>query len=170
MKKLPWILVMILAVALAFSVHTNVRLTNYSNVYTDTTTFVDTIKYYKPVPKDSVVIKYKYVTIPTQSKDTAENKTETPEIQIVESTTDSTTISIPITQNKYENEEYCAWISGYNARLDSIFVFPRTTTITKIQNVKPGRWSFGIQAGIGVYGNKLSPYVGLGISYNLFTW
>lgn len=168
MKKLPWILIVILSVALMFSINKNVQLTNYSNVYTDTLTVFDTIPYYHPVPKDSIVLRYKYITLPTNPSDTTTK--QSPEIQIVKSTPDSTKISIPITQQRYEDDTYTAWVSGYNAKLDSVWVYPKTTTITKIQKLNKGRWGLGVQVGMGVNGNKISPYIGVGISYNIFTW
>lgn len=171
MKKLPWILVVVLSVALMFSVGRNVQLANYHNVYTDTLTVRDTIPYPVPVPRDSVVLRYKYVTLPknpTPDSTHIENKIE--DIKIVESTPDSTKLSIPITQRKYETESFTAWVSGYNPQLDSCWVYPKTTTITKVQRVNTGRWGLGVQVGMGVCGNKVSPYIGVGVSYNLFTW
>lgn len=172
MKKLPWILVVILSVALMFSINKNVQLTNYSNVYTDTLTVRDTIPYPVPVPRDSVVLCYRYVTIPTtpETPDSTKTENKQPEIQVVESTPDSTKLSIPITQRKYETESFTAWVSGYNPQLDSCWVYPKTTTITKVQRLNTGRWGLGVQVGMGVCGNKVSPYIGVGVSYNLFTW
>lgn len=171
MKKLPWILVAVLSVALMFSVNKNVQLTNYSNVYTDTLTVRDTIPYPVPVPRDSVVLRYKYVTIPTPpSPDSTNIENKQQDIQIVESSPDSTTLSIPITQRKYETKDFTAWVSGYNPQLDSCWVYPKTTTVTKIQKVNTGRWGLGVQVGMGVCGKQVSPYIGIGVSYNLFTW
>lgn len=167
MNKLPWILVAVLSVALMFSINKNVQLTNYNNVYTDTLTVRDTIPFPVPVPYDSVVLRYKYITIPIVQKDTTEKAVD---IQIVEATSDSTTLAIPITQKKYEDEDYTAWVSGYNAQLDSVWIYPKTTTITQIQKIKSGKWGVGVQVGIGACGNKVSPYIGIGLSYDFFSW
>ena len=74
----------------------------------------------------------------------------------------------------YEDSLYRAELSGYvNPRLDSIKVFPRTVyqTVTNdiYHAVKPKmkRWGLGLQAGYGYTGGV---YVGAGISYNLFVW
>ena len=72
----------------------------------------------------------------------------------------------------YEDSLYRAEVSGYvNPRLDSIKVFPRTVyqTVTNdiYHAVKPKRWGLGLQAGYGYPGGV---YVGAGISYNLFVW
>lgn len=88
--------------------------------------------------------------------------------------TDST-INIPRTQIHTEGEGFSAWISGYRPQLDSILVFPEKIEITKYVPVsKPCRWSVGIQTGVGITaiggGLKAAPYIGVGISYSLFSW
>ena len=40
-------------------------------------------------------------------------------------------VPVPINQKEYLTENYHAWISGYNAALDSIDVFPKTVYVTK---------------------------------------
>ena len=171
MKYLPWYLVAILTVALAvvlsWSIYKNAQQSKYGEVYSDTVTYVDTIKYKMPVPVDSVVLRYVYETIPNKQDSANSNSSS---IQIVETTPDSTTISIPITQTEYKNKDYRAWVSGYNAKLDSIWVFPKQTTITQTYKSKQWRWGLGVQAGVTVLNNKVYPYVGLGISYNIVTW
>ena len=58
-----------------------------------------------------------------------------------------------------------AYVSGYNQSLDSM-IFTRPT---KIIYQEPSRWSVGVQVGVGVTRDmKLSPYVGVGVSYRLF--
>jgi hypothetical protein len=42
-------------------------------------------------------------------------------------------VPIPIEKKIYKGEDYFAEISGYKASLDRIEVYPKTTTITKIQ-------------------------------------
>ncbi len=59
--------------------------------------------------------------------------------------------------------------------LDSIRIFQPVTTITKtITNTevqyKTRRWGIGVQVGIGVTPNKIEPYVGIGVNYNILTW
>ena len=112
-----------------------------------------------PVPKDSTVITY--VTIPVPVSDTT--------------TVDTLQATIPITQKMYRDSTYQAWVSGYMPALDSICVFQHTKTITKtITNTqvihKAKRWGLGVQIGFGVTPNKFEPYVGIGVSYNIFSW
>lgn len=70
------------------------------------------------------------------------------------------------------------WISGYRPQLDSILIYPQTTTITNTTTIthkpKQPRFSIGLQAGYGVTINnnqlKPAPYVGIGLSYSLISW
>lgn len=129
----------------------------------DTTTYVDTIPYYKPVPKDSIVIKYHIVKLPAQKKDSASGKT------------DSVDVVLPITQKVYEDSTYHAWISGYRPQLDSIHIYNKNITITNTQTItvtkyKTKRWGVGVQVGCGYNFNQISPYIGIGVQYNIFNW
>ena len=89
---------------------------------------------------------------------------------------DTVLVHLPIEQRQYSDPRYTAWVSGYRPQLDSIHIYQRTEYITKeIKMVtKPKRWGIGLQAGYGVsFGNKqikATPYIGIGISYNILTW
>ena len=163
--------------------------------YRDTikTTFVDTIPYYKPVPKDSTVIKYVTATLPKadDKEDNFPNKTVTELPESVQKfpesdknlqdsvqnfgkiVPDSVNVVIPITQKVYDEDTYTAFVSGYNPSLDSlIFKMPREVVTIK-EYSKPKRWSVGVQVGYGVTLKgtpQLAPYVGIGVSYNLFSF
>ena len=163
--------------------------------YRDTikTTFVDTIPYYKPVPKDSTVIKYVTATLPKadDKEDNFPNKTVTELPESVQkfpesdknlqdsvpnfgkTVPDSANVVIPITQKVYDEDTYTAFVSGYNPSLDSlIFKMPREVVTIK-EYSKPKRWSVGVQVGYGVTLKgtpQLAPYVGIGVSYNLFSF
>lgn len=142
---------------------------------TDTTIYVDTIPYYQPVPKDSAVIRYITRVLPTSKTDTisAENYAQNnggniPPL-VMSDERDSAAVVIPITQKRYDGEDYRAYVSGYEPSLDSIFVFPKTTLIRERSYKPPNRLGIGITAGYG-YGFKsrqAEPYIGIGITYNL---
>ena len=78
-------------------------------------------------------------------------------------------------QAVYEDSLYRAWVSGYRPRLDSIEVYPKTVYQTVTNDIyhpvviksKKKRWGFGLQAGYGYPGGF---YVGGGISYDLWQW
>ncbi len=130
------------------------------------TTVYDTTYYSLPVTHDSVVVRYKdkYVTVSKLVVDSVTVRSG-----------DSIPVTIPITQKTYRDSLYEAWISGYEAKLDSINVFNRTITNTVYQTntvYKTKRWGLGVQAGYG-YGigkQGFSPYIGVGIQYNIIAW
>ena len=181
--------------------------------YRDTikTTFVDTIPYYKPVPKEekplgNITAKLPVsvpklpesvqklpVSVPKLSEsvqkfpesdkklqDSVQNFGKSvPEDHFEDMgekvTPDSAEVIVPITQTVYEDSTYTAYVSGYRASLDSlIFRMPReVTTITSTHYQKPKRWSVGIQVGYGMTSKgtpQFAPYVGIGVSYNLFSF
>lgn len=130
---------------------------------------VDTIPHFVdvPVPKDSIVLRYQTVTLPVDQiakNDSADTLSA-----------DSIRVNLPITQKVYEDSIYKAWVSGYNPALDSIRIYQPVTTITHtITNTevkyKTRRWGVGVQAGIGVTPTKVEPYIGIGVTYNIFSW
>jgi hypothetical protein len=72
---------------------------------------------------------------------------------------------------EYKDSTYYAKISGINAYLEHIEVYPKT--ITQYINTKeyvyvpPKKWSIGIQAGYGITPKGLQPYLGVGVSRRL---
>ena len=76
-------------------------------------------------------------------------------------------------QAYYEDSLYRAWVSGYRPRLDSLQIFPRTVYQTVTNDVyhtiasKKKRWGLGLQVGYGYPGGW---YTGVGISYDLWQW
>lgn len=79
-------------------------------------------------------------------------------------------------QAVYEDSLYRAVVSGYvDPRLDSMTVYPRIVYQTVTNDIyhpvaikpKKKRWGLGLQAGYGYPGGA---YIGAGISYNLFVW
>ena len=72
---------------------------------------------------------------------------------------------------------YTAYVSGVAPQLDSISVFNKieyrdreiTNNIDCIIKVPSNkRWGIGISAGYGFSRDGPSPYIGIGISYNVF--
>ena len=69
------------------------------------------------------------------------------------------------------------YASGVSVEIDSVLHFVPTRVITKerdvIVKVKP-KWSVGVQAGYGAFAKNgqitASPYIGVGVTYNLFSW
>lgn len=165
--------------------------------YRDTvrTTFVDTIPYYKPVPKEEKPLGNITAKLPVSVPKLPVSVPKLPESgknlqdSVLNNTNyapnyahskteiirDSANVVVPITQTVYEDSTYTAYVSGYRASLDSlIFRMPReVTTITNTHYQKPKRWSVGIQVGYGMTLKgtpQFAPYVGIGVSYNLFSF
>lgn len=159
-------LVCLLVVSVLFNIVLLVEKSPYGKQITtsDTTrvTIIDTIRYLHPIPKDSIIVRYETLLLPT-ARDTS--------MQI--GCTDSVRVEIPITQKRYADSTYTAWVSGYNPILDSISIYPRheVVTITNTIRQKPKRWGVGLNVGYGFTPkNGMQPYVGIGVSYNLFTF
>ena len=120
----------------------------------DTVVVVDTITAEKPVYIDRYVTEYMEVPV-----------TDT----IIRN--DTTFIQLPRESKVYaEDSVYRAVVSGYEATLDSLWLYRRTVTVTK-ENVVPvpqtKRFGVGVQAGYGVSKDGLTPYVGVGLHYNI---
>lgn len=168
MKNLPIVIAVIIALLIGFcggwfgASRSSPPVVNDTVIVRDT--LVDTIRYNLPTPIDSIVLKYEVVKLPLI--DSAYIKQPDTIIKA-----DSVYVEVPIYQKEYKDSTYQAWVSGYQVNLDSINVFQKT--ITEIHRIRepPKRWGLGIQVGAGYCGNKtISPYIGLGISYNILTW
>lgn len=166
MKNLPFIIAIVLALLLGYcgGRHgANKASPSVNDTITIRDTVVDTIPYRMPIPVDSIVLKYDYVKLPV--KDTIYTKGE--DIMKI----DSVYVEIPISQKEYGDSTYHAWVSGYKPQLDSINVFQRTVTVTERIRAPTKRWGLGVQVGAGYNGgNKIQPYLGIGVSYNILTW
>lgn len=146
-----------------------------TSVHSDTvrTEVIDTIPYFKPVPKDSVVVRYVTKVMPVAGdSDTAANATGT----VVNDTgmvADSAAVILPITQKKYETDEYRAYVSGFEPNLDSIFLYRKTVTESVVmtrERVKKQRFGVGVTTGVG-YGlitRKPDVYIGVGVYVRLW--
>ena len=110
-------------------------------------TVTDTVRSNRPVPVKTVIARHDTLLLP-----------------VIETRTDSVLVSLPV-----ERSTYTAVVSGINPCLDSIEVYRQrvyeTRTITHY--TKPSRISIGLQGGYGFGRNGFSPYIGIGISYNL---
>lgn len=70
---------------------------------------------------------------------------------------------------QYKDSVLTAQVSGINAHLDWYKVSIPTTvqTITNTVYKKPGKWSIGLQGGVGITPKGLQPYLGVGIGYKI---
>jgi hypothetical protein len=118
-------------------------------------TIRDTVTVREPVVRDSVLVRTVVRELPVVRTDTVRIASEVQR--------DTVSVEIPVTQKVYSDSLYDAWVSGYEARLDSIRIKRETVTVTKRV---PKRWGMGVQAGVGTGG----AYVGVGITYNILNF
>ena len=100
-------------------------------VRVDTLTVYDTIVRERPVSVEKYIFRTDTVRLVTVERDTV-------------------AAEIPIERKVYQEDSlYRAVVTGYRASLDSLVVWPRTTTITIDRTVREPapRWSFGATAG-----------------------
>ena len=151
---------------------------------TDTLTVIDTLCYYYPMAKDSVVVRYVTRLLPvvrrreddslplSDSTSVVINADVGNQLAMLSGESDSIPVEIPITQVRYASSEYEAWVSGYEACLDSIRVYPKTTIVRESLHKPPNRWHIGISSGYG-YGFRCrnpEPYIGIGITYSIISF
>lgn len=121
----------------------------------DTLFVHDTITAYKPTPVNVYVVDTLWYEVPIyKGRDTLYVEAPLPKVRKV-----------------YQDSTYRAVISGVMPSLDTISVFRKTVYIDKVQTVyaQPSRWSLGVQAGYGASKDGLSPYIGVGIQYQLWS-
>lgn len=113
---------------------------------TITEVYIDTFTAYKPQP-------YKVVVRDTVAVNSFQNSTDW-KVLVQEI-------------KEYKDSTYYAKISGINAYLEEIQVYPKT--VTQYVNTKeyiyvpPKKWSIGIQGGVGITPKGLQPYIGFGV-------
>ena len=76
-------------------------------------------------------------------------------------------------QVTWEDSLARVYASGIDPVVDSVIHFTQDLFITKeipVIQVKKTRWGIGVQAGYGAGKDGLTPYVGVGVSYNILAW
>ena len=126
----------------------------------DTLVVRDTIVQEKPVYRTISQVRTEYVPV-----------CDTIRIQ------DTLFVPVPIETKVYEDSLYRAEVSGYRASLDRLEIYQQERIITQtipVQVRERKRWGIGVQAGYGmsIPNGKpvLSPYIGIGVSYDLIRW
>ncbi|MBO4231308.1 MAG: hypothetical protein J5886_06485 [Bacteroidales bacterium] len=138
----------------------------HSVIQTDTTSVIGRLEV-APKPKDSTVIHHVWVKLPIPIESTSDS-TEAHDGSAFQ---DSAVVNIPIERKVYaEDSLYRAVVSGFRPSLDSLVIYPRTTTITitKTNYAHPPKWSLGITAGPSVLSTPSGKvHAGLGITCGL---
>lgn len=121
-------------------------------VKTDTLKVVDTLKFYTPKPVKVFKIRHDTLRIAVAG--------------------DTLATALPIERKVYKDSLYTAYISGYNAQLDSITIRNPTTYITTNTEriiTRNKRFNIGVIGGfgLGLKSKSFEPFVGVGVSYSL---
>lgn len=129
----------------------------------------DTIRCYYPVARDSVVVRYERVRLPVAG-DKSPGLEQTGTAVADSAVADSAEVVVPIAQKEYRDSSYRVWISGYMASLDSIETYTRHdyTRVTGVAGRR--RWHVGVTAGCGYGRSGFGPYIGVGVSYSIFSF
>ncbi len=82
-------------------------------------------------------------------------------------------VVVPVERKEYRTEHYHAVIEGFRPELVHMEVWPETryVTRTEVNTLKKiPRMGLGIHAGYGFKGRGVSPYIGVGIHYNIVSF
>ena len=81
-------------------------------------------------------------------------------------------VAVPIERKEYRTPEYRAVVEGYRPELVEMEVYRQTQTIREVTTRHDSRFSFGIQAGVGIVPTtgKTAPYIGVGVPYALLNF
>lgn len=170
---LKWAVCIMIACFFLFGGRISVRLgaTDKPETVTDTSRVMvyDTIPYYHPVSKDSVVVRFVTRVLPVKADTSCvENYAQ----ECTGNMRDSAKVVVPITQKTYETEDYKAWVSGYEASLDSLYLYRKTLTerITHTEQARQPRFGIGLTAGAGygLFSKQPDIFVGASVYFRLW--
>lgn len=88
-------------------------------------------------------------------------------------TRDTLFVLLERSQIRWEDSLAVIYASGIDPEVDSVIHYTRETIVTReipVIQVKRTRWGIGVQAGFGAAKDGLTPYLGVGVSYNLLSW
>ncbi|MCM1454830.1 MAG: hypothetical protein NC193_09920 [bacterium] len=126
-------------------------------------TVYDTVTVYRPVPRDSVVTRYVTVRLPvTHPPDTAAGTC---------ASTDSADVDVPLSSVEFRDSTYRIWASGFRVSIDSLRIYPRTEYVTLTPPApRRHRWHIGPTVGYGLTPHGPEPFIGISVTYSLFSW
>ena len=131
----------------------------------------DTNSFTEPQKEPSPDVLIKEIPVPVYVADSSAIDSLLNECARLERISDSLQLVLLRVQRHYSDSTFDAWVSGIDPRLDSIKTYQTNIVITKeIPVIKKTRWGLGVQAGVGAGKGGLTPYLGVGVSYNLLSW
>ena len=80
---------------------------------------------------------------------------------------DTVFVYLPQESIVWQDDRCIVYAHGINPQVDSVTHFNSDAVVTRTVTSKSKRWGIGVSAGYGMSKDGLSPYIGLGISYNI---
>ena len=80
---------------------------------------------------------------------------------------DTVFVYLPQESIVWQDDRCIVYAHGINPQVDSVTHFNAGAVVTRTVTGRPKRWGIGVSAGYGMSKDGLSPYIGLGISYNI---
>ena len=152
--KARHVILLLIGLVASFFTGYRIRRTDAKNVQVKRDTVIDTLRTVLPIPSFEIELSEVEIPYPIIVKEKGQDRVDT------------IYVPVPVTQKEYVSENYRAWVSGYNAALDSIYVFPKTVYIT--QTMPARKWGLGVVGGYGIGRYGFSPYVGVGVYYKIW--
>lgn len=142
---------------------------------TDTVVITDTVRNLRPTPVRDTIVRYAVRRVPVHIRDTVTipyNVQEIPDTHTAhhQPMTDTIEAELPITQRVYSTADYTAYVSGYEPSLDSITLIRRTERIETVRTQPPKCFGLGVTVGYGYTQHGFAPFLGIGLSYSIFSF
>lgn len=138
----------------------------------------DTVKVSEPVAVDERVVGEMVVPVSSNEKTKGDERAERAErakrcedlIEDSEEDVKEDSVVLPITQRVYSDSNYVAYVSGYNAKLDSILFLESRKEILFSERIVPKqkKWSVGLSIGYGVGKGGVGPFVGVSVQRKIW--
>lgn len=138
----------------------------------DTLFIPDTNSFTKPEKDTSPDVLIKEIPVPVYVADSSAIDSLLNECARLEKVGDSLRLVLLRVQRHYPDSLYDAWVSGVDPKLDSIKIYQTNMVITKeipVPQVRHPQFVIGLQAGYGASKEGVSPYIGIGVTYNVMS-
>lgn len=98
--------------------------------------------------------------------------TDTVRVEVPTVQHDTVAVLLPREQVVYQDTSYYAVVSGFQPRLDTLSVYPETRTIYIEKTIKSPekRWGLSLVGGGGFGAQGVTPFVGVGVTWDLLQW
>lgn len=80
---------------------------------------------------------------------------------------DTIYVYLPEENIVWQDDRCIVYAHGISPQVDSVTHFNSNMVVAKTVTSKPKRWGIGVSAGYGLSKDGLTPYIGLGISYDI---